>query len=64
MKTYAVWLLITWSYQAGVVVQQPYYPSFQECENVRKVLTDLPNTKTQCVRSDVLQTVEHVQGAK
>ena len=36
MKTYAVWMLITWFSNQGVVIQDPYYPSYQECEVVRK----------------------------
>jgi hypothetical protein len=61
MKTYAVWLLISWHTNQGFVIHQPFFPTPQECEYVRKNAEEISNGKFRCVRSDVLQTVDHVQ---
>jgi len=60
MKTYAVWLLMSWNSVSGLTIHQPYFPSFQECENVRKNIEEIVpySNKTRCVRSDILQTVD------
>ena len=62
MKTYAVWMLITWFSNQGVVIQDPYYPSYQECEVVRKTIDEMSPTlhNSRCVRVDILQSVEHL----
>ena len=61
MKTYAVWMLISWNYYGSITTHQPFYPSFQECETVRKEVTELSNmTKTKCIRTDVLQLTDRV----
>ena len=61
MSTYAVWLLISWNGVSGLTIHQPYFPTFQECENVRKAAEDIAPGKMRCVRSDVLQTVDKRQ---
>ena len=63
MKTYAIWLLMTWTNQNGLVLQQPYFPTFQECEGVRKVAEEFAPAyvvRGKCIRVDVRQTVEHM----
>lgn len=58
MKTYAVWMLLSWNINQGFMIHEPYFPNFQECETVRKVAEDIATGKYRCVRSDVLQTIE------
>lgn len=62
LKTYAVWMLITWFNNQGVVIQDPYYPNYQECEVVRKTIDEMSPTahNSRCVRVDILQSVEHL----
>lgn len=61
MKTYAVWMLLSWNYYGGMTVQQPYYPNFQECENVRIEAEKISNqSRFKCIRSDILQLTDRV----